>query len=258
MAYTVKVSFDGLFVFVHRPTLAQPRLVVLMANTKEHHPSHQSHREHPQHDLWISVNKQPQQAFTGHLDLSSIGLTGGSAIIECALPLSSKTGECVEEKFLTGDITKVDKKIEGRVVLPLPISVAAVTSVEVEWEEAKNVWVKIEPAMSGHIELTYEANGPITVPGHSPTNGDATIEFTHLPAGSKIEPHPAHTPLKHSHMHSPIFKDKAPTFRTHKDFNPPPTDQTLKSVPESVLGGDPVVCTSGNGCPPELPNCGEG
>lgn len=254
MAFYVKIAFDGLFVFVHRPKLKEPVLVVLMANTKDPQPSHQHHHDHPEHEGWIEVEPHARRRFAGELDLSRIGLEGGSDIIECALPLSSTTGVTVEENFLTGPFADVDRKISGRITLPLPRSVWPVTSVEVEWKDAAGNWVKLPSAMSGHIELTYRATQPVTIPGFPAIDRNTKVHFTYLPPGSTIGSHPPHTDLKHSHMHSPIFRDKAPEFRTAAQFQLAAANKDGATI----LGGDPVVCTSGNGCPPEDITCGGG
>lgn len=259
MPHTVKISFDGLFVFVHRIPPETRRLIVLMADTKSPHPSHHHHPgKHPAHDSWIKVGAQGRRPFAGHLDLNTIGLVGGAETIRCALPLSRTTGEFVPEKILTGAFATVATRISGRVVLPLPSAVKPVTSVKVKWEKAPGVFEDIEPAMSGHIELTYKIIGPVRIPGFAEVNDDVEIAFTHLPPGSVILPHPHNAELEHSHMHSPIFNDKAPSFRTREPFTPPPVDTAHGFNPEAIAGGDPVICTSGNGCPPEKPDCGEG
>lgn len=264
MPSRLEITFDGLFVFVNR---AAPRVMyVLMAETNTPHP----HPGHPVHLGWITVSGHARTRFGVDLDLSRVpGLIGGSAIMQNGLPLSRVTkappparDHFVEERFLTGGFQQARGSLAGRIVLPAPRAIQVETSVAVAYENG-GAWTNIDDRrVTGKITAIYEVDRSVTIGGFGtiPATG-GSIYFEHLPQTPAPPPpggyYQAPTQLRHAGMHGPLFRRGIPTFQTTEDYYPPPA-HGIRPLGVPVPGVDPVVCTMGQGCPPENPDCSDG
>lgn len=257
MAFNVTIQFSGLFVFVNRMQgpPASHRLYVLMANTGNagHVPCMAGSTApagippHPTHIPKAGVGAA-NGAFNSHVDLSTL-LNPGATEVKVGLPLTSALGETVEEALLTGPHGPVMHRLSGRIVLPPPSGVQTGFTASAEWySTATQTWKPVNHPVTGQVTLTYTANAPFTIPGIGQVDSNkADIFFSNVP--NPEPPHasyPKHTCFLHAHMHTPLFSKNTAHFRTSAPTLEPKKGGAL----QAPFGIEPVVCTTGNACPP--------
>jgi hypothetical protein len=258
VAFNITFVFDGLFTFVQRPNPKKGpvAMYVLMPNTSTHPRPHNG-------SVAIAGSLE---SFSGEANwLTNLKAGTKERRLTGTLPLTSTTGVPVDEKFLTtkfADDQSVADALAGRIVLPLPTQGAQMLEyVEVEWQPEGTpapLRQHLGP-MTGRLSLTYEATNSVKIGSFPDIIMDTTITVRHLPIPvSGQARHRKGDRLDHSHLHGPLFGKKDPQFYILEDRDGPiyPSPLTPKDV--GMFGADPVICTTGSGCPVENPKCGEG